>query len=191
MPENKYDDIREWLREIATEAERTDQFAALREFRSAHPGSPVPDELEFAARYAQLLGEDKPPETYEAELAREIDKLVAEDDRSKGGGQYSQEQLAAFERIDHLRAADPEIRIEDAAARVLDENYDEDQSSCSPDNDLVGNLVRSYHRNKASQILDQIGEAIRDADEVAGTALLREYLRRVERSRNHHAAQKK
>ena len=192
MPEDDTDDVKKWLRELSAEAQRTDPFVALREFRLAHPGKPVPPELEFAAHYAAILGEDKAPVSYAVKLEREIDKLIDEEEASKGGSTFSKERIGLFECIDQLRAEKPEMTVEDAAAKALDELHGDDQETASPpENDPIGNLVRSYHRYNVKTLLRQIGDAIANNDEEKGKALLGEYLGRMKFSKTHRPAHKK
>ena len=192
MNEDGADDVKEWLREISSEALRTNRFSALRVFRRENPGEPIPPELEFAALYAQLLKEEEAPNSYEFELARDIDKLIAEDEASKGGGSFAEERIRTFEIIDQLKVDNPEMKLEDAAAKVLDELLGDDQeTNPPPENDPVGNLVRSYHRFHANQVIEQIGDAISNGDAHKGEVHLCNYLRRVKSSKSHHSMPKK
>jgi hypothetical protein len=185
-PSTEKDEIDAWLRKIAVQAQQTDSFVALREFYKNHPGTPVPDDLLFQKLYAPLLGEDEPPRSYEETLCQFIDELIAEEDRVKGGGTFSNDRIREIELIDQLRNEYPEMRLEDAAAKAIDKLYgDEQEVAPPPENDPIGNLIRSYHRYHAILLLKQIGDTVGDDDETRGTALISEYLRRMESSKTH------
>ena len=76
--------------------------------------------------------------------------------------------------------------LEDAAAEAMDELYgDELEAKLPPENDPIGNLVRSYHYYHAILLLKQIGDAVLDNDEARGAALIGEYQRRMKSSKTH------
>jgi len=185
-------DVKEWLREIIVQAQRSDSFIALRDFRSKQPGKQIPDDLKFVELYAALLGENESPFSYEDTLSHIINKLVVEDERAKGGGSFSSERIQKFERIDQLSNKFPEMRLEDAAAKVMDELIEEGQDAGPPpENDPIGNLIRSYHYYQAIMLLQQIGDTVVDGDEAKGTALIGEYLRRMKSSKSNHKTHNK
>jgi len=182
MPDE--DEVRIWLQGLNADYQGTNPFAALRSFREANPGKPIPTILEFVALYADIVGEGDQPENYEAELLRDIDKLFDNDDAAYNDGKFSAERINLFERIDELRADAPPNLLEIAAAKALDELHnDDDGDGIAPDNDPLGNLIRAYHRYHRKRLIREVGDAIASGDEPGGIDLLGQYLRRSKSTR--------
>jgi hypothetical protein len=161
------DDIKEWLAEVAA----SDPFERLRKFRAENPDTPIPDELEFAALVAPIVNEDENRIGFDVILAELVDNLVAEDKYSKGGGSYKEWRPAAFARIDDL-TMNGAMSVEKAIDKILDELAERDI------HDYRDNLTRSYHRQAAKTLIDQIGTAIANNDQDTAVDLLNELRRR-------------
>ena len=161
------DDIKEWLQDIA----ETNIFSQLRAFSREHPNKPIPPELEFAALYAPIVGENDGSVSFDQELSEQIDAWIADDESRKGGGSYKEWRPEAFIRIGNLIQND-EMSLEAAVDTVLDE-LTENGIDDHPDN-----LTRSYHRHALKTLVDQIGTAIADDDNNKAVEFLEELRRR-------------
>ncbi len=167
MADEKGDDIKEWLAEVAA----TDPFERLRKFRAENPDAPIPDDLEFAALIAPIVNESEDRISFNEVLAEQIDGWITEDETSKGGGSYKEWRPGAFAKIDDL-TRDGAMSVEKAVDKVLDDLAKEGFE------DHPDNLTRSYHRHAAKTLIDQIGAAISDDDQDTAVELLRELRRR-------------
>jgi hypothetical protein len=161
------DDIKKWLADVAA----GDPFERLREHRHKNPRAPIPDDLEFAALVAPIVNEGEDRIGFNKVLAEQIDNLIAEDEISIGGGSHKKWRPEAFARIDDLTSKE-NISLERAIDRVLDELA---IRSIHDDRD---NLARSYHRQAAKSLIDQIGTAIADDEQDTAVELLKELRQR-------------
>ena len=167
MADERGHDIKEWLSEVAA----TEPFERLRERRRINPNMPIPNDLTFAALVPPIINEDNNRISFNEVLANQIDDLLAEDERSKGGGSYKKGRLRAFARITHL-TQDEGLSLEAAYEKTLDELQDE-----GIEDDRI-NLDRAYQRHTAKTLTNQIGQAISDNDQGRAVKLLEELRRR-------------
>ena len=167
MVDDNDEDIKEWLAKNAA----TDPFERLRRFRAENPDAPVPVDLEFAFLVAPIVNEDENRIGFDVVLSEQIDRLIAEDEASKGGGSYKEWRPETFARIDDL-AREGALSLEKAIDKVLDEL---EMKGIYDDRDA---LTRSYHRHARKILIGQIGAAITNNDQDTAVELLRELRRR-------------
>ena len=65
MNDDSDNDIKKWLKEVAA----SDPFQRLKDYRRENPDKPIPEELEFTALYAPILGENDGSLTFDQELS--------------------------------------------------------------------------------------------------------------------------
>ena len=144
MVDDNDDDIKEWLAENAA----TVPFERLRRFRAENPDAPIPVELECTALIAPIVNEDENRIGFDVLLSEQIDRLIAEDEASKGGGSYKEWRPETFARIDDL-AREGALSLQKAIYKVLGEL---DMKGIYDDRDA---LTRSYHRHAHKTLIDR------------------------------------
>lgn len=164
--DDKDDDVREGFREIAA----SDPFTRLREFREQHPGDPIPQELEFAARVESFVADDEFSVNGEHEIEEMIDKVL--EDEPREGHPPAEWHSQANARMNYLTSrCGMGVR---SAARQVAEELVQDRVHVSQ-----GGVVKAYRRHIRRKLFDEFGEAVRDGDEEKGVAALRELERRA------------